>query len=317
MIDTRELVDPQLLPFLDALPGGAVNRHTLPARRERSDALILAQLPDDLPVLVEEQYLSGPTGPASLRILKIQRHDLADKAPALLHCHGGGLVMGKPESSLPTLRHMAMTLGVVIVSVDYRLAPEAPYPAAIDDCYAALEWMHDNAKALRIDSQCIGVTGESAGGNLAAALCLMARDRAGPPIAYQNLVYPMLDDRADATDNPVVGQFCWTRESNRFAWNAYLGATAHDAVSPYAAPARESDYERLPPLYLSTGALDLFLDENIRFVQALAAAGVAVEVDIYPGAFHAFDVAPDADVSIRARARRLDAMRRAIDGVGD
>ncbi|CAI9119855.1 alpha/beta hydrolase [Brytella acorum] len=312
--DPRALVDPALLPFLDLLPAGDVTAETLAWRRSRMRDLVALQerTQDGLAVSVTESHVPGSEGAADVRVLVVAPKTGGAGRGAMLHCHGGGMVMGMPELSLPVLRQMADTLDIVIVSVDYRLAPEAPFPAPIEDCYAALVWLHANAESLGVDPTRIGVTGESAGGNLAAAVSLMARDRKGPPLLFQNLIYPMLDERPDATDNPLVGAFCWTRASNAFAWQAYLGSKTDGPVSPYAAPARAQDLSGLPPTWLCVGALDLFLDEDLRFVRDLAAAVVPVELVVYPGAFHAFDVAPHAPVAIRARSDRMEALRRAF-----
>lgn len=313
--DPRALVDPDLLPFLDLLPPGDVTAETLAWRRSRVRDLVALQerSQDELAVSVTERHVPGSEGAPDVRVLLVRPETGGTGRGALLHCHGGGMVMGIPELGLPVLRQMADALDIVVVSVDYRLAPEAPFPAAIEDCYAALVWLNANAESLGIDPARIGVTGESAGGNLAAAVSLMARDRKGPPLLFQNLIYPMLDERPDATDNPLVGVFCWTRASNIFAWQAYLGPESiSGSVSSYAAPARAQDLSDLPPTWLCVGTLDLFLDENLRFVRDLAAAGVPVELVVYPGAFHAFDVAPHAPVAIRARHDRMEALRRAF-----
>ena len=209
-------------------------------------------------------------------------------------------------------RPLAEELSCVIVSVDYRLAPETVFPGAIEDCYAGLAWTFAHAVDLNIDPARIGVMGESAGGGLAAALALLARDRGEYALAFQLLTYPMIDDRTCVRDaNPVTGEFVWIPQSNRFGWTSLLGQEpGGEGVSSYAAAARATDLAGLPPTWMMTGALDLFLDEDIDYAQRLIAAGVPTEFHIYPGAFHGFDIWPDAKVSAQARRDRVDALRR-------
>jgi acetyl esterase/lipase len=194
-------------------------------------------------------------------------------------------------------RELSETLGVSVASVDYRLAPEHPHPEPLEDCYAALEWVAD-----RYDP--VVVAGGSAGGGLAAALALLARDRSGPAIAGVQLFYPMLDDRGEtASAKELADTAVWNRRLHDLAWSAYLGGTS---ANQYAAPARASDLSGLPPHYLDVGDLDLFLDEDVAYAGALGAAGVVVELYVESGAVHAFErVNPDAAVSRRAIARRL------------
>jgi len=195
----------------------------------------------------------------------------------------------------------------VIVSVDYRLAPETVFPGSLEDCYAALVWMTERATALGIHPDHIGLMGDSAGAGLAASLALLARDRHGPSIAFQNLMFPMLDDRTltEENPNPVTGEFVWTREYNRFGWTSLLGCEpGSEGVSVYAAPGRATDLTHLPPTWLGVGTLDLFLDENLRFAQGLIRAGVAVEMNVWPGAYHGFNSDPQARVAQRAREQR-------------
>jgi acetyl esterase/lipase len=206
-------------------------------------------------------------------------------------------------------------IGCVVVSVDYRLAPDTPHPGPVEDCYAALRWFHANAAALGVDSGRIAIGGESAGGGLAAALALLARDRAEVPVVFQLLIYPMLDDRTviSPEPHPFAGEFIWTAQSNRFGWRALLGQEpGSPGVSPYAAAARAENLAGLPPAFVSVGALDLFLDENIAYAQRLLRAGVPSELHVYPGAYHGFDLAFEADVTRRFRRDSLQALKRAL-----
>jgi acetyl esterase/lipase len=212
-------------------------------------------------------------------------------------------------------RLLCHQLNCAIVSVDYRLAPEMPFPGAIGDCYLALGWIAANASLLGINVALIGVMGESAGGCLAAAVALMARDRGEFSLAFQHLLSPALDDRTGfATDrNTFAGEFIWNRESNNFAWSALLGQPPGGAdISPYAAPARATNLQHLPRCFISVGALDLFVDEGIDYARRLIRSGVSTELHIYPGAFHGFTRAPEAKVAQRAARDSFDALRRAL-----
>jgi triacylglycerol lipase len=202
----------------------------------------------------------------------------------------------------------------VVVSVDYRLAPETCFPGNIEDCYAALLWIFQHAAELDVDTLRIGVMGESAGGGLAAALALLARDRGELKLAFQHLIYPMLDDRTCMSSNlgPFVGEFVWTLASNRFGWTALLGVVrpGSERISPYAAPARAPDLTHLPRTFIATAALDLLLEENVDYGRRLIRAGVPVELHVYPGAFHGFDLHPSAAIAQAARRDSLAALAR-------
>lgn len=315
---TLPLVDPALVPFLEVFPKIDVSPEGLAEAR----AIVLALEPenlgadDGLSVTVEERMIDGPEGPGSLRVM-IVRPEAAAKGPrgGILHLHGGGYVVGRPEGSLPFLRATAAAQDCVIVTVDYRLAPETDWRGGTEDAFAALVWMVAKAAVLGVDPARIGVMGESAGGGLAAALALIARDRGGPAPAFQHLLYPMLDDRTvtRADQNPVTGEFIWSRAHNRHGWTAWLGREPGGAgISPHAAPARAGDLAGLPPTWIGTGALDLFLEEDVDYALRLNRAGVPVDVVIWPGGFHAFDLSPDAPVAIRANADRQAALARAL-----
>lgn len=229
--------------------------------------------------------------------------------PCLLWAHGGGHVLGSLDQDDTMLDRLVADVGCAIFSVDWRRAPKHPYPAAIEDCHAALRWLFAKADGLAINSARIAVGGTSSGGGLAAGLVLLARDRGDPPICFQWLFYPMLDDRnnSDRVTHPAL----WTQASNTIAWRAYLGDA--DPVPPYAAASRAKDLSGLPPTYLGTGALDLFVDENINYAQRLIQNGVATELSVYPGAVHGFDLfAPDAAISRRFIKDRTDALFRAL-----
>jgi acetyl esterase/lipase len=244
--------------------------------------------------------------------LRIYRPEhLRAEAPCIYWMHGGGLILGSADGEDLRFDHWCQELGVVGVSVDYRLAPEYPYPIPIEDCYEGLRWIHRTAHELGIDPERIGIGGSSAGGGLAACLGLLARDRDEFPVAFQALVYPMLDDRQHTTssqwDEPV-----WPPHANEFGWRAYLGdAKGTDIVEGYAAAARATDLSGLSPTLICVGALDGFSDENTAFATALRHAGVSTELHVYPGAPHGFDAfTPDAAVAKQMNEDLLGFLRR-------
>ncbi|MCE0742873.1 alpha/beta hydrolase [Acetobacter sicerae] len=312
--DLRQFVDPELRPLLDRLGPASLDAASLPAARASRQPP--PGMKDDLPVITAERLIPAMPDDPDVRVLVIEPETTSDMPrPAVLHIHGGGFVMGTPDAMAPTLRRWALELDCVIVSVDYRLAPEHPFPAPMEDCYATLLWMADKAGELHIDTSRIGVAGESAGGGLAAGLALLTRQRGGPALAFQNLQYPMLDDRTvlATPEIPGSGAFVWTPEMNVFGWESYLATTpGEDGVSPFAAPARAASLNDLPPTYIGVGSIDLFLSEDLSYATRLMQAGVPVELEVFPGAFHAFELDPRAGVTIRSSTRRLDAMRRAM-----
>jgi acetyl esterase/lipase len=235
-----------------------------------------------------------------------------DLRPGYVHIHGGGYLFGTPDGSDASNLQVAGRLGAVVISVDYRLAPEHPIPAPLDDCYAALAWLHENAAELGVDRQRIGIGGESAGGGLAAALALKARDAGKYAICWQQLTYPMLDDRTGSPEqpgDPLVGEFVWTRHSNQYGWDSYLGAAPRAAPQ---VPARAESLADLPPTWMFTATLDLFRDENIDYAQRLMQAGVPCELVVYPGACHGFQGVVTAEVSKRFNTDFLAALARGL-----
>jgi acetyl esterase/lipase len=266
-------------------------------------------------VLRENHVVPGLPGCPDVRLRVYRPVDAPSRAPCLFWIHGGGHVVGQVEQDDPSMDHFVDTFGCVAVSVDWRRPPEHPYPAPMDDSYAGLKWAYDSADTLGIDRGRIVVAGASSGGGSAAGLALLARDRGEVPIAFQLLVYPMLDDRnITPSSHAITDRRVWNRTSNLIAWNAYLGGAAGtDGVSPYAAPSRATDLGGLPPAFIATADLDLFVDEDIDYAQRLVQAGVPTELHIYPRAIHGFDLfAPDAQVSTRFRRDRDDALARAF-----
>ena len=235
----------------------------------------------------------------------------ASGGPAIFHTHGGGTIQGDVKLFIPALSLQVQQTGVQMFSVDYRLAPEHPFPTPEEDSYAGLKWLYEHADEFGVDRSRIAVSGESAGGKLALGLSLMARDRnLSPPLAKQILIYPMLDDR-NTTPNPGLEPFSngfWSYSDNITAWTALLGkdVIGTDKVSPYAAPARAQNLDGLPPTYIEVGELDIFRDEDIALAGRIAAANISVEVHVHPGVPHAFEAfALDIDVTQRAMADRL------------
>ncbi len=236
-------------------------------------------------------------------------------APAVLWIHGGGLVVGHPIAYHDICRRLARELGAVVVSVDYRLAPQDPFPAGLEDCYSALRWLHDSAATLGVDPARIAVAGDSAGGGLTAAVCQVALDRGGPPVAFQAMKYPMLDDRSVLrADHEGRGSFVWTPASNAYAWGAYLGhAVTEDEDRPYAAPARRVDLSGLPPAWIGVGELDLFHDEDVDYAERLRGSGVTCELLVVPGMYHGAEgLVAKAEPMVAFEDGLVDALRRGL-----
>ncbi|WP_433175434.1 alpha/beta hydrolase [Actinoallomurus sp. CA-150999] len=296
-------LDPELAAGLAAAPvrpfdASGVGYEDLPALRKERAALVVPQASDERITITERRT------PIRLRIYRPV--DPPGILPCLYWIHGGGMIMGSVEADDARLVEYALAVGCVVVSVDYRLAPEHPYPAGVEDCYAGLEWTAAHTDELGIGA--IAVGGASAGGGLAAATALMARDRGGPDLAFQLLCYPMLDDRHE-TPSSFMEVPSWGRRENTFAWTALLGPSPAD-VPPYAAPARATDLSGLPAAFLDVGQVDIFRDECLDYARRLAQAGVPTEFHLYPGACHGWEsLVPDARLSRRAVRERIRALR--------
>jgi acetyl esterase/lipase len=293
-VNVQDLLDPEIEPLLALIPFSTLDAETLPTVRdlmgiemEMSGAVDCSDhvVPGDPPVRVRVYRPKGVEG----------------TLPCLYSMHGGGYVLGRHTMEDLLFDRWCPQLGIVGVSVDYRLAPETPYPGPIEDCYAGLRWVHEHAGELGVDPACVGVHGLSAGGGLAAALALLARDRGGPPIKFQVLVAPMLDDRQVTGSSQLDGLPVWSRESNTFGWRSYLGELyGRDDVPYHAAPARTTDLSGLPPTFVSVGALDGFRDEDVDYALRLNQAGVPAELHVYPGAPHGLQIATESDVCRRS-----------------
>lgn len=314
-------IDPELLPWLDMLPSVALSDHeSLLAARAAMGQLgeVLPVHEPANPVDVRDTAVPGPSDAPDVPVRVYSPANRTTALPGLLYIHGGGFVLGDLDMFHSSLLRLVDELGIVIVSVDYRLAPEHPFPAPVEDCYAALAWVAAKADELGIDPARLGVAGESAGGGLSAAVALLARDRGGPRLSFQYLGIPELDDRLDTqsmrdyTDTPI-----WNRPNAVYSWTSYLGAERGGAdVSPYAAPARATDLAGLPPAFVTTCQFDPLRDEGIAYAQRLAHAGVAVELRHYPGTFHGSGMVETAQISRRMFADEVDALRRGLGVTG-
>jgi acetyl esterase/lipase len=264
-------------------------------------------------ITIRDVAVPGPQGDPDVIVRIYSPPARTEPRPCAYWIHGGGYIFGTIDMSDPRCVQTAEMLDCVVVSVDYRLAPEHPFPAPLEDCYAGLAWTSAHADELGIDRERIVIVGQSAGGGLAAGLALLVRDRAEIPLCYQLLIYPMIDDRNTSTSSQLVTKV-WTREANLLGWRCYLG---HEPgvgdVSPYAAAARAEDLRGLAPAFIGVGTLDVFRDENIEYAQRLLAAGVPTELHVYPGAPHGFEgLAPQAAVSQQFLRDIADALRRAM-----
>lgn len=248
------------------------------------------------------------------RQLVLLRPRGAESAPVIYHVHGGGLVVGTPTDVLPALGALAHRVGMAVAAIDYRLAPEHPHPAAVEDVYAGLVWLAAHASDLRLDPDRIIIEGVSAGGGLAAAAALLARDRGGPAILGQMLICPMLDDRNDsASGHQMTGYGSWDRTANHTAWTAYLGELSPGEVPVYAAPARATDLSGLPPAFIDVGSAETFRDEDVAYAARIWAQGGDAELHVWPGGVHGFDaLAPDAALSIDAVEARVRWLTRIL-----
>ena len=318
-MDFDERLDEAHKAVLEMIPEALLDLSDIPAAREMADgfmAAMAAQAPEVPGVEVEDHWVPGPEGDPDVMVRVYTASGLDVGAPALYWIHGGGMVMGNVAMNDADCKGWAADMGCVVASVEYRLAPEHPHPAPIEDCFAGLMWLISNAEGLGVDPDRIAVGGASAGGGLAAALALLARDR-GVNIIFQQLVCPMLDDRNITRSSHFVHHpKVWNRTTNIIGWSSLLGKPAgSDDVSPYASPARAEDLSGLAPAFIIIGDLDLFVDESIDYAQRLTAAGVPTELHVLPGAVHGTQYfLPTAKVSMRWKALEADALRHALHG---
>ncbi|MFN0095963.1 MAG: alpha/beta hydrolase [Dehalococcoidia bacterium] len=302
MVDVQKLLDPEIAQALAAMPArGTISAETLPMLRDQRNLQMAAiQLSD---AVERKDYLvRGPAGSPDVVVRVHWPKGATGALPCIYSIHGGGYILGTYEMDDLRFDKWCVQLNCVGVSVEYRLAPETPYPGPLEDCYVGLKWTYENAAMLGVDPKRLGISGASAGGGLAAGLALLARDRGEVPLAFQNLIYPMIDD----TVTSVSSQWevpIWNPAANRYGWAAYLGPLAGtDKVPGYAAASRATDLKGLPPALIIVGALDGFLSEDVEYAMRLTAAEVPTELHVYPGAPHGFDgIVPGTGVARRAR----------------
>jgi acetyl esterase/lipase len=291
LVKPVELVHPELQPFVGSFPALSASDEIVAALRSARPAPLLSDR-----VHSSDHVVPGdPDVPVRVHVPK---DDQAGLRPCMFSIHGGGYVAGGHEIYDALYDRLCPKLGVVGVSVDYRLAPETSYPGPLEDCYRALIWTFEHADELGVDRDRIGVHGGSAGGGLAAAVALLARDRGEVALAFQVLESPMLDDRQITRSSQIDGLPIWSRELNAFGWRSYLGSLYNTGDVPYtAAPARAVDLSGLPPALVTVGAVDGFLDEDVDYALRLNHAGVPAELHVYAGACHGYQLAGDGEIS--------------------
>ena len=314
-VDPVAYLDPELRPAARQLLASgnlSLSTESLPQVRAQGRATAEAPLAD-IPVQERQVPVSATAPPVTVYVVNGGR---GGARPAILHTHGGGHILGSARSELRYLQQLASDLDCVLVTVEYRLAPETRFTGSVEDNYAALRWLHANAAELGADRSRIALLGESAGGTHAALLAITARDRGEVPVLFQALVYPMLDDRTGSSRQtpPWIGAVLWDAAANRFGWRAFLGSEPGSRDVPVAGvPARIENLSGLPPAWIGVGGADLFVEEDITYARRLIDAGVATELLVVPGAFHGFDrIVPNAAVSQRFTAAKMDALRRAF-----
>ncbi len=310
-VNVREWIDPELLPPLDHLPSqlSLITRESVVEARAIVGQMLQAKGTEG--VVVTKKQISTADGEVGVYIY--QPENKQPDSPGMLWIHGGGYIMGNADSDFASM--FAKELNATVVSVDYRLAPEHPFPAGLNDCYAALLWMVEHAEELGIDTSRIAIGGDSAGAGMTAGLALRNRDERGPELTLQFLLYPMLDNLHDTPSGAIEDYPVWNRPTSFNAWEMYLNGTPGLKASPYAAAARAKDVSELPPTFITTGAVDLFRDEIIDYAQRLMAAGVPTQLAVFPGMYHGGQAfVPDAKVSQKMISTCVAALKDALSG---
>lgn len=319
-----EHIDPQMRPQLEGLleivgPRGFHGIEDLSERRSRFEEIMVnaaARGPDARRVSRRDVHIKRAAGHSDLAVRLYRPVVQGGVLPGLLYLHGGGMIMGSVAADDGFAAALSEDAECVVVSVEYGLAPENRGTQPVEDCYDALIWLHAHAAEHGVDADRLAVFGSSAGGGLACGLSLLARDRGGPRLVHQMLIYPMLDDRnTTPSSHAIVDLGIWDRSANLEAWMLLLGEDFNtDRASPYAAPGRAGDLSGLPATYIEVGTLDLFFDEDVALAGRLADHGVAVELHQYQGAYHGFDqLAPRAETTLQALRNRRVALRQAFD----
>lgn len=316
-MDLNDRLDDESKAVLNKVPPALRDMSDIPAARQAMEDLTAASLAvnPDVPGVVFRDHWTRESPHVMVRVYKPS--GVKRPAPGFYWIHGGAMVVGNVAMDDLQCKRVAVESDCIVASVEYRLAPENPHPAPIEDCYAGLKWFFSHAEHLGVDRARIAVGGASAGGGLAAALALLARDRGEMEIAFQQLIYPMLDDRnITPSSHSINHPGMWTRKENIAAWSHLLGKPAgSDDVSPHASPARAENLSGLPPAFIIVGELDLFVDEDIEYAQRLTRAGVPTELHVFPGAFHLSDrYLPKSATSKRWAAVTASALRQALHG---
>jgi acetyl esterase/lipase len=305
-VNIEKLLDPELWPLLDLPLFSTLTRDNLKETRDAAqDMQAAVEAP---PTTASASLRKIPAGDKHVDLHIYKPQNVAPGNPALLWMHGGGYVMGEANDLMAPL--FAEQVTCTVISVDYRLAPEHPFPAGPEDCYTALLWVHENAAELGIDPNRIAIGGQSAGAGMAAGVALMNRDRKGPELAFQFMLYPMLDNLHDTPSGGLEHHLVWNRQISFNAWEMYLNGTPGQDASPFASASRANDLSSLPPAFVTVGAQDLFRDECIDYAQRMIRANVPVQLEVYPGMTHAGEVMiPGALVSQRMQKNYLQALR--------
>ncbi len=305
VVNVTELLDPDIAKAVTALPFESLDdaqvamiRSVVPPRMESPE--------------VETEDLTLP-GEPEIKVRVHRPKGATGSLPCVYSIHGGGYVLGSYNMDDALFNQLCPALGLIGVSVEYRLSPETPYPGPLEDCYRGLKWTYDNAEKLGIDRSRLGIRGISAGGGLAAGLALLTRDRGEIPLAFQLLDCPMLDDRQRTASSQQTGLPVWSRESNTYGWRSYLGDLYGTDDIPYtAAAARAEDLTGLPPAYVSVGTVDGFLDEDVEYAMRLNHSGIPTELHLYPGACHGYQMAVDSEIARQSARDAQDWLRRQI-----
>jgi acetyl esterase/lipase len=300
----REVLDPEIREAVRDIPAFVFSAETIPMMRQNA-----VFQPVAAPGIERVELTTGSDGGVCMTVLRPR--DAIGELPVLYWMHGGGMVIGNRYMDDSRLGQWCRALSCICVSVEYRLAPEAPYPLPLDDCDEGLLYIVDHAGDLGINPRRIGIAGRSAGGGLAAALALRWRDRGDDRVAFQYLEYPMLDDRMNTPSSMIDGLPLWSRESNAFGWRAYLGdRCGTDHVPPDAAPGRAVELAGVPPTFITVGTADCLRDEAIDFAARLCRADVLTELHVYAGAVHGFEMFADCAVAKCAARDSADWLAR-------
>jgi acetyl esterase/lipase len=307
--------DPEVAEMAALVAGRGAPTDAVAARAESAAMFSVLPQPDVSGLDIDDRQVPGPEGDPPVTVRVYVPHERATTpTPAILYIHGGGFFVGSIDTEHGGAATLAKELGVVVASVEYRLAPEHPYPAPIEDCYAALQWLHGAADELGVDPGRIAINGGSAGGGLSAGLALLARDRGGPAICFQYLGIPELDDRLDTPSmRAFVDTPMWSRPAAEKSWEWYLGDLwGTDDVPAYASPARAEDLSGLPPAYVSVMEFDPLRDEGLDYAVRMIRAGVPVELHHFPGTFHGSAMVQTAAIHRREGVERLAVWRKAF-----